>query len=307
MRLREIKSIIEKYSDEIKLDATYGANNQVVTIKNSQNTVNVLEQLFVLDFLKDDIEQLRLYQNIYNSAIPEIAVSASDYRKFLEVLTLINMKCNTVILAIEQAIIKQDENSISVKLPKFLALKDIANFTNELDKALSQLICNKYVDGVVQLQNFDSGSEWYEILVGTQAAVMLIGGAVWSAVIINKKIVETELIKKSVQAIGIGNESLEILKKGLDSQVNLLCESESNQLLHINGIENYDNEYLQRVQLSIKIFAELIRKGAEIHHSLMAPETVYNLFPNFKKLGSIQSKTLQLEEDKEKDTNDETE
>jgi hypothetical protein len=41
---------------------------------------------------------------------------------------------------------------------------------------------------------------------------------------------------------------------------------------------------------------ELIEKGAEVHPALMAPENVKNLYPDFKKLGSVESKIKQIAE-----------
>jgi hypothetical protein len=41
--------------------------------------------------------------------------------------------------------------------------------------------------------------------------------------------------------------------------------------------------------------SELIQKGVEIQPSLHTPENVSNLFPNYKLLNLIESKTKQIE------------
>ncbi|WP_238582276.1 hypothetical protein, partial [Cellvibrio sp. OA-2007] len=50
-----------------------------------------------------------------------------------------------------------------------------------------------------------------------------------------------------------------------------------------------------RVESSIKTLAKLIQQGAEVHPSLMAPESVKNLFPDYKKIDSITSQIKRLE------------
>ena len=53
---------------------------------------------------------------------------------------------------------------------------------------------------------------------------------------------------------------------------------------------------LERVKYTIKEFAEMIEKGAEIHPALQAPESVQNLFRDFKNVSKIESKIKQLAE-----------
>jgi hypothetical protein len=55
-------------------------------------------------------------------------------------------------------------------------------------------------------------------------------------------------------------------------------------------------ERLERIKHSIEMMQGLLEKGAEVHPALMAPEQVKNLFPDFHKLGSVESKIKQITE-----------
>ena len=55
-------------------------------------------------------------------------------------------------------------------------------------------------------------------------------------------------------------------------------------------------ERLERVKHSIETMQELLEKGAEVHPALLAPEQVKNLFPDYKKLGSVESRIKQIAE-----------
>ncbi|MEB0260207.1 MULTISPECIES: hypothetical protein [unclassified Mucilaginibacter] len=55
-----------------------------------------------------------------------------------------------------------------------------------------------------------------------------------------------------------------------------------------------DKERIERYKLSIDNMSKLIGKGTEIHPSLLAPENVSNLFPAYKNLNLIESKTKKI-------------
>ena len=67
---------------------------------------------------------------------------------------------------------------------------------------------------------------------------------------------------------------------------------------HINSehFQNNSPENIERIKNSIKIFSELIDKGAEIHPALIAPEQVSNLFPDIKNLLGLESKIKRISE-----------
>ncbi|KAF0178855.1 MAG: hypothetical protein FD161_1614 [Limisphaerales bacterium] len=81
----------------------------------------------------------------------------------------------------------------------------------------------------------------------------------------------------------------------------LLVEGEAKNIAaeHLKG--EVSPETLERVKFSLREFSAMIEEGAEIHPALQAPESVKNLFPNFKDLMGIESRT-KLIEDEKKDT-----
>ena len=69
----------------------------------------------------------------------------------------------------------------------------------------------------------------------------------------------------------------------------------SNNLYNEN-FEGDNNEQIERLKLSIKMFSNLIDKGAEIHPALNQPESVKNLYPKMDNLQALESKIKKLEE-----------
>jgi hypothetical protein len=91
------------------------------------------------------------------------------------------------------------------------------------------------------------------------------------------------------EIIKIKNESLEDLKDQQEVLISNLIDSEA-RYLEGQSFGKHDNDRLERIKNTIRVFSTLIRRGAEVQPSLMAPESVQNLFPDFSKPLSIESK-----------------
>lgn len=293
MRLRDIKKILEDNIPKLinLRENTIGAQYELTNIPEA---VDALVNLEVFDFLSDEIAAIKQVKSVYYSRLPTMYIDSSTYSSFMSQYNSIRIKCNAVLKAINQAIPDQDENSISVKLPPINNLSELSKFTSDIDKALNQAIANDYIKGQVQLQNFDSGSYWFEIILGSQTALAFVGSLVWSAAVIRKKKYEGDLLKQRVRSLEIKNDALADLEKGLDDQLKMACETEAKILLDQNKISGYDNEFLERIKLSIGVMANLLMQGAEIHQPINAPEEVKNLFPDYKNLELVESKIKSL-------------
>lgn len=292
MRLRIMKKIIE---DSIsKLGYSIQSVPGGIRIDNYIYAMNTLEELSRFNFLKTEIEAIKLISNVYYSRLPYVVIEQGIFNNFDALMERVKMKCATVIDAISEVLPKQNENSISIKIPEIRGIDELTKIVKDLDTILSQSLINEYFDAKVEVQNFDTGSNWIEIVVGTGLALNFVAGLAWSAAVIRKKLIEGDLMKQKVRSLEIGNEALNAIEQGLEKEIEILCDSEAKQLLLENNISDPKPEYTQRVKHSIKLLANLISKGAEIHPALNTPEESKNLFPDFAKLPNIQSKIKEL-------------
>ena len=74
-----------------------------------------------------------------------------------------------------------------------------------------------------------------------------------------------------------------------------MIDAEANSLYNEN-FKGDNNEQIGRLKLSIKMFSNLIDKGAEIHPALNQPESVKNLYPKMANLKRLESKIKKIEE-----------
>lgn len=284
-----MKKLLEDNIPRLKVEERSTAQGFELT--GLPDAIDALINLETLDFLSNDINQIKNLSSIYYCRLPKVIVENSTYTIFTNPFNSIRIKCNAVLQGINQAIPEQNPYSISVKLPPINNLSDLSKFTSELDKTLNQAITNDYINGQVQLQNFDSGSYWYEIILGSEAALVFIGSLVWSAAVIRKKIYEGDLVKQRVRALDVKNAGLEAIEKALEDKLKQDCETEARILVEQNNLKNYDPEFLERLKHSVLTMAKLLIQGAEIHQPIIAPEEVKNLFPDYSKLELIESKT----------------
>ena len=75
--------------------------------------------------------------------------------------------------------------------------------------------------------------------------------------------------------------------------LSLLVEAEAKHIVSEN-YENAEPEQLERIKNTIKMLADIIDKGGEIHPSISAAESISNLFPAPNQIMSIASKIKEL-------------
>jgi len=122
---------------------------------------------------------------------------------------------------------------------------------------------------------------------------MLVWSMVWSAAVIYKKINEGRLLWEQVRGLKVKNDSLEDILEAQKIVTDELKKAEASYITKKYYKENIP-ENMQRLENSISILSWLIAKGAEIEPNIDSPEEVWNLFPDFKKIDSIESKIKKL-------------
>lgn len=298
MRLREIKKVIEdnihKINPKVEI---YSMNNSYRVIKDYVGTFEAIAIFDEYDLFRTLISEIKTFKDIYNSRVDTLIIENKLASNFINKIHELQSASTALIEVITNVISEQDENTLSIKLPPNINTIDkISFFFERINRIINQTMVNSYFQGEIKLKTLESGSLWMEIIIVSPFALTFFASLVWAGAVIRKKILEGEYLLQMVRGLGIRNDSLENIKEQNKKQIDFLIESEAKHL--VSSIENAeeDFEYLERLKNSIKIFADLIQEGTEVHPSLIAPEEVKNLLPDFKKLDSIESKIKLLSE-----------
>lgn len=293
MRLREILETLKIVKESCNIIRTN------TTLYDVPIFVDAIENIYGLFPPIDKyIDELKKFPSIYNYRMTEVMTTTSTANSFMESYYKLIDTIDTMIEVIPICLNEEKENTIYVKLPNFTSLTELANFTKSLDTTLNQIVTHSEIGGQVILNNFDSGSLWFEICLYSSSAVTLVASTLWSAAVIRKKMLECKLMEEKVRAYQLGNDAVEKLKECMTNEINELCRAEAKNIMSLYNLTDTDNEYESRLMYSIKEFSELINKNTEIHASYLDNEDVSNLFPDFKHLDNVTSKIKQIEEKK---------
>lgn len=295
MRLRDMKQLL---IDNIEnLDFTSKRiNNDYVEMIGFQKAVNAVNNLKELAFLEKEVNELSKLENIYydKSIVDRVKVDNSTFNNFNNLIKVIENKCTATLEAFDQAIPDQQEYSISVRLPDYKNLDELSKFFSKLNKSLEQAIVNDKIKGNITIQNFDSGSLWVELLLGGVVALKFVGALTHTAAVVRNRTYQFKLLEQQARTLEIKNDTLEDLQKGLSKNIDVLVEAETKNLLNQEGIE-YNPEYLENLKYSVKVMAELINEGTQIHPSYIADQAHTLQFPDFSQIDQIESTIKQIE------------
>jgi hypothetical protein len=279
MRLREIANVLDHVNlSDIELNLPYSSADYrtIENLVDFRNAVNQVSEIKSLQCITNKIKESPVFSTISD----EFTISKSQARD-LEVLSNKLVLVATAFREVIKSQLSDEKNeSIVIKLPEDRDLRTLVGDLDIIEKAISQIVINDEIDGVVQVITWEPGSLWIEIYLGSIAAVSLVGSSVWAAMVIRKKREEARMFEQHARTLELKNEALENLIDGQKRAIELQLESESKALEneYFTGVEP-SPERIQRLQYAVKSFSKLIERGAEIHPALSAPEPVSNLFP----------------------------
>ena len=171
-----------------------------------------------------------------------------------------------------------------VRLGQATQIGIVADALRRLDLILNQGLSILPEPETAQAKSWETGSLWINMLAGSVAGVVLIGGIAWSAACAFKKYQEGCVVQRLVGSMDKKNEALDALVSGIEGAVSIIITEEATRLDQNHSAKKGDAETISRLRNCIKELFELMKGGVEIHPSLMAPEAVKNVFPNFSDL-----------------------
>jgi len=295
MKIKELKILLKEALTNLtfKYEEPKQGNTQISVFSNLDQYRNGISKLEESDLFKKETDNIR-NSPIFKTAKDFINLNLQEGRTLRPQLDELLRISSAVTQTIEQIGGDTETDSVSIRLPDVSDFEDLSKFSADFHKILNQTIVNDQINGQVRIDSVENGSIWLDVYLGSAAAVSLIGGLAWASAVVYKKIQEGRLIEKHVESLGVKNASLKEIQSKQKEALSLMIDAEANNLYNEN-FEGENNEQIERLKLSIKMFSDLIDKGAEIHPALNQPESVKNLYPKMNNLQSLESKIKKLE------------
>ncbi len=297
MRLRIIRDIIDEEVPFIELKVTArNTNPKTHQLTNADTLQNAIKELDELEMFDEIIEVLKK-QSFYSHTTNSIVIPDQEYRVLLQKIPELKRVAEGVSYAITQTIDEDDENVVSIKIPKPQNFEDLKIISDKLHKVFSQTLTAEELNGGIRIKNFDTGSYWIDIVASSKEIVAVIAGLAWSGVIVYKKLQEGRILQEKARELKISNNAIKEIVDKSKEKTNEIADMEANHLYKM-FFKGKNNEQVERIKLALKELADLYSKGAEIHPSLNAENKIIESFPDFDRIDSIMTKIKQLENKK---------
>lgn len=296
MRFREQQEIIEHtlpylksvLIDAIDTDHTPRQLNVPSTSNEFDQKMNMLQSAFDLlmddnsDFLKyfERLQELPFSQNSYleiKDFFYSEKLSSSDLTSFRKNLGKLVLKLEAVAESINLSLPNATVSGISVKTPAFDSFSDSVSFFQLLEKSFILIYSNDGLENKeIKFSNFDSGSNWVDIVVPAFTGISLLNVAIKSAFFFLQKKQENEITKTNIEA------SHEILKTSrTEEKSKQMLEEYKQHLIEVldeklkadttnnfkkdleKSEEHFDTseEYLNQALKGIENLSKLMEKG----------------------------------------------
>jgi hypothetical protein len=294
--LKQTKALLDEVINLLNWQVSSTQNNTAYSqIKNANNLKRAVENLNELGLFPNQVTQL-LNSGLYSANGDSIRVTAHVGGQIDALAQSLKQEIETLLTIINMVVTDESPNSINIKLPPVKDFKDLANYSNNLHTALTQVLFLPGVNGNLQIESVENGSIWLNVLLEGEHAMKVIGELVWSAAIIYKTIMEGRKLAADVKAIknvkqgtidDVENSQKEIVKESTQHEAELIGS-------HI--LLNTDPESIERIKGSIKLLADLLAAGADVRPALNASQEIKIQYPDMKLLPTLESKTKLLQE-----------
>lgn len=290
LTLKEVINLFNWTAQRTARQAGAGSTNvfQFDGLISLRKAVNIISQSHLFEtnvkVVKDSI--------IFTSSSDQMFVEINEGQLLNATLTNLKETAKNLYEILLKTVPDESETSINIKLPEITDFNELSEYARTLHLALTQVLYDPTINSECKIVSVENGSIWFNVLVGS-LGLSVVASMTWAGAVIYKKIQEGRLLQEQVRSLKVKNESIEDIAEANKEQLSLLIQAEAE---HINSeyFENNQNESIERIKNSIKLFADLIGKGAEIHPALIAPENVTNLFPDTKNLIGLESKIKRI-------------
>lgn len=282
MRLRDILSVFSEYFEDIALVASpVDTNNkQISGLPRFRLALQLFEDTGAF---AQEIEAIKEFKAIFLTIEDTVALPAKECDRLVSLTNQLRNKANTASQVLQAILHPQDLNSLSLKLPKINSLKELSDISIKLEKIFDQLLVNDFVKGGNQLQNFDTGSEWLEIVFNSTKAVGLVVSAVYAVLLLKREDIKNQELLEVVRNRRIANNLYENLSNDLLENHKKLLEGQVKEIAADAGADENDHEYLERIKFCIDELNQLIDKGLKFFPASKSPSEIQSKLPDFSK------------------------
>lgn len=286
MRLREAQKIIRANMEDLDLENyevnNYGSGNGTrIRISDFSRLSRAVNEISKLGFIDFELEALKDNNIILNSYTSEDVIEFDEtiYNKFKREIDYIQRETVSLSIFLRKHLPEQDKQSVTFGLPPYSKYSEIAYSFSELKSIIDLL---EIPQDEVEIQNFDTGSNWVEIFFIGISCLSFFGGALKLTVNGFLKFQECKLAKRKVdEAISSSKSKEDLIHSiftGLDNQLKKEIQPEIESYLESQNQE-INEERLNKTFAAVQKLFNLIDDGAKFEQAFNATDKAKEDFP----------------------------
>jgi hypothetical protein len=170
------------------------------TFENLENFKKLLAALDEQPFFQKEVTKLAS-SRLFSTTANVLYVAKKDgpegiYRVASDLLA----QLYGLSLILEKIIADDKPETVSIKLPDPSDFSSLLGDLQMFRQAIEQIILNPTINGELRVIKWETGSFWIGLYLGTAAAVTLVAGVTWSALILCKKYEEFEILWETARS-----------------------------------------------------------------------------------------------------------
>jgi len=298
MRLRDIQIILTENAGKIILtpkDISNDPQNKKFT--NLQSFNRALRNIKATGLFPALVNEIENFESLTLVQTDDVVIPKNKAQKITQLTSKLGNQLNVFKSAITDVLPDQQENSLSLKLPKIQTLQELSEISDSLNKIFDQLLVNDEIQGSASLQNFDTGSEWLEIVFDPYKAVGLVTAMVYSYIWLKRELIKNDELVEVARNRRISNDLYQSLADELKKQTNTQFEAMIKENAQKAGIDSNNHEYFERYKFCVTEIGKLIDRGLQFFPSSKSPNEIKSTLPDFtKSINNMLPEALKLEE-----------
>lgn len=291
MRLSEIYN----YIDVLNINDSKLLYVDQLTVKNINKFKELIANIehYNLDFYKNEIDKFK-NSELYGTSQNLLTFSSAS--KQSEIYIMAQYICNSLEslkLVLKKIVPTATETDFLIKFPKPDDFKVLLKDMSDIEKHISMIVNDESINSTMEIHNWEYGSYWINLTLGSIVVVQLMGAITWSAAYISTQINKQKEQELYLRQMNAQTEMIENIKNTHKVYLEQLID---NEIKHISKehFKEEDNQRDKKIKNTIKLFSEIIQRGGEFQPSLISPQEIKDSYPDFGALEYIESKVLQI-------------
>jgi hypothetical protein len=279
MRLRQIQHILHDALPELSFDYTQLPGTTNYRVDEFREMLDAAHAIRETGMFHTEIDTILATDVIVRHAEVGFVVTGETINRVNGALNQLRSRGTILLQALDANLEPESDAAVAIRIPDASDLDAVADQLKEVKTALQQLVLNEHIGGDVRLTAFDRGSLWLEVLLGSIAAVKLLGMVL--RMIGDTRVKETEIATRweGFRTMKIKNDALTSIKDALAEELNEFKADRLRVLADSAGIPQTEHETRERVRFAATLLTDLISRGAEFVPSGTAPQDVQEEFP----------------------------